>query len=267
MRLLNKILVSALGLSLLFSQGLTTAEAKSHDKKSKTADKNKNGIDDKWEKKYKLSGKNVAGQDNDKDSLSNLIEYKLTLHPKTADTDKDGTLDGQEDRDKDGVGNLAEIENGLDPLNPDTDKDKIKDGEEKDKDGVLVSNKVQDLEIKIVTADKKSITVDYKVQKKKATLKVKDTTGTVTNETITALVKELQEPNSKTQEEVVAALLGLFKIEGPFGIEMEIEYADGKELEIEEELEDKDEDDDEDDDDDHDEDDHDDHNDDERDED
>ncbi|RFU62731.1 hypothetical protein [Bacillus sp. V59.32b] len=239
MRNMKKLFIGVLSLSLLFSAGLTTADAKA----KKVVDKNKNGIDDKWEKKYKLKGKNIAAQDNDKDGLTNLIEYKLNLNPKSADTNKNKKLDGQEDKDKDGVSNLAEIELGLNPTNPDTDKDKIKDGKEKGKDGVQYSNKVVDLEIEIETADDKKVTVDYKVKKKKTTLKIKDTTGTVTNAKVTALVKELQEPNSKTQQEVVTAILDILKFEGKFSVELEVEYADGKEIEIEDELEDEDDDD------------------------
>ena len=105
----KKVLASGLALTLLFSQGLTNVDAKS---KAKIDDKNKNGLSDKWEKKYKLTGKSMAKMDYDKDGLTTLVEYKLNLNPKSADTDKDGVLDGQEDSDKDGLSNLAEVEQG-----------------------------------------------------------------------------------------------------------------------------------------------------------
>jgi hypothetical protein len=228
----KKLLAMGLGLALLFSQGWTTAEAKSNHQKPKSADKNKNGIDDKWEKKYKLSGKNVAGQDNDKDGLTNVYEYKLNLNPKLADTNKNKMLDGQEDNDKDGVSNLAEIDLGLNPVNPDTDKDNIKDGDEKNKDGVKLTDKVLEFEIKIQTADKKNIEVEYKTKKGKTEIKVKDKTGTVTKEMITALVTELQNPTSLSGEQIVAKIQEILKIENPLSIKMELEYADGEDQQI-----------------------------------
>ncbi|WP_083256064.1 hypothetical protein [Domibacillus iocasae] len=234
MKTMKKVLVSSLGLSLLLSPGFTPAEAQGKGKQ-KVVDKNKNEIADNWEKKYKLSGKNVASLDNDKDGLNNLVEYKLNLNPTLADTNKNGTLDGQEDQDKDGLSNVAEGDLSLNPLNPDTDKDKIKDGDEKGKDGIAFSDKIRELEIEIST-DKHDIEIEYEVKKGKSKIKVKDKSRTVTKEMVAVLANELQDPATLTEEEIIAKIQDLFNITGPFSIEMEIEFADGEELEIEQEV-------------------------------
>ncbi|WP_316571771.1 right-handed parallel beta-helix repeat-containing protein [Neobacillus sp. YIM B06451] len=90
-------------------------------------DNNKNGIDDYWEKKYglDLTNKLTASEDPDKDGLTNLVEYKLNLNPKSSDTDKNGVPDGFEDYDNDGLYNLAEVKLGFNPKVPDIDKTKI----------------------------------------------------------------------------------------------------------------------------------------------
>lgn len=232
----KKVLACGLGLSLLFAQGFTTAEAKGKPEKNKVADKNKNGIADNWEKKYKLSGKNIAAQDNDKDGLNNLWEYKLNLDPQKADSNNNGVADGQEDFDKDGLGNLSEGDFGFNPTNPDTDRDQMKDGDEKSKDGVKFSDKVRELEIEIKTADKKKVEIEYEVKKGKPHIKIKAKSHTVTKEIVTSLVNELQDPANATEEQVMAKLQSLLKLEGSFSIEFEIEYADGTELEFEKEI-------------------------------
>ncbi|WP_409274623.1 right-handed parallel beta-helix repeat-containing protein [Neobacillus sp. SCS-31] len=90
-------------------------------------DNNKNGIDDRWEKKYglELTNKLTASEDPDKDGLTNLVEYQLNLNPKSSDTDKNGVPDGYEDYDNDGLYNLAEVKLGFNPTIPDLDKTKI----------------------------------------------------------------------------------------------------------------------------------------------
>jgi hypothetical protein len=52
------------------------------------------------------------------------------LDPRLADTDGDGTDDGDEDLDGDGVTNADEIDDGTDAVDPDTDHDVLDDGEE-----------------------------------------------------------------------------------------------------------------------------------------
>lgn len=202
MRNKKKVLVGGLALTLLFSQGLPTVSAKGKDEKPKVADKNKNGIDDNWEKKYKLKGKNIAKQDNDKDGLNNLTEYKLKLNPTKMDTDKNGVNDGQEDSDEDGLSNSSELELGLKPDNAYSKNASIKDGEIKDKNGVQLSDKIRELEISI-EADDQEIEIEYYLKKDKPYIKVKDKSRTITKETIEKLVNELQAPSSITEEAVV----------------------------------------------------------------
>ncbi|MEH7307559.1 hypothetical protein V7137_21080, partial [Neobacillus drentensis] len=136
---MKKMLVGGLALTVLLSPGfLSTAHASSDVKtKIKFSDRNKNGINDYWERKYKLSGKGLAKKDNDKDGLNNLQEYKLALNPKSSDTDHDKIKDGNEDADKDGLKNLLEFKLALNPKSSDSDHDKIKDGnEDTDHDGL-----------------------------------------------------------------------------------------------------------------------------------
>jgi hypothetical protein len=137
----KKLLVGGLAFALLFGQGIGLAEAKGkenkpkNEKKQTIVDKNKNGIADSWEAKYKLgSGKDVAKKDNDKDGLNNLIEYQLNFNPLSADTDKDKVKDGNEDYDKDKLTNLQELQAKLNPALSDSDKDKVLDSME-DNDG------------------------------------------------------------------------------------------------------------------------------------
>jgi hypothetical protein len=248
MKQMKKVLVGCLAFTLLFSQGLSYASAKGHDvqkshKKTKVMDKNKDGIPDVWELKYKLGlGKDVAKKDHDKDGLNNLIEYKLNLNPTSNDTDKDKILDGNEDSDKDGLCNEAELELGTKPEDPDSDKDKIKDGSEvQGKDKIQLSDRIRAFKIEIKTSDKKNIKVEYKFYKDrnhiKVHIKVKDKTGTVTKEMIDALVSDLQSSSNLTGEEVVSKIQSLFNLESSFDIEIEIKYGNGKEIEVEKEIE------------------------------
>ncbi|WHY94056.1 hypothetical protein QNK12_11575 [Neobacillus cucumis] len=201
----NKLLVSGLALSLVLSQGVSAVAAKgtTHKKSSQKVDKNKNGMDDKWEKKYKLSGKNLAKQDKDKDGLSNLIEYKLKLNPTSKDTDKDKIPDSLEDSDKDQLSNQAEINLGTNPADADSDNDKVKDGAEKDKSGVKFANKIEDLELKIVTS-KKSIQFDYELKGKKFTVNIDK--KSLPKGQVVSLIKQLEHSKNLTQEETLKTI-------------------------------------------------------------
>jgi hypothetical protein len=75
-------------------------------------DKNNNGIPDSWEHEFKLTGKNVANGDADGDGLTNIMEFKLKMNPKSSDSDNDGIKDGDEDNDHDGINDGQEDQDG-----------------------------------------------------------------------------------------------------------------------------------------------------------
>lgn len=239
----KKVLASGLALTLLFSQGITNVDAK-----AKVVDKNKNGISDKWEKKYKLKGKSLAKMDYDKDGLTTLIEYKLNLNPKKADTDQDKVLDGQEDSDKDGVTNASEVELGLNPKDSDTDNDKIKDGSEMSKAGAKLSKTIKKLKFEIKSADDKEIKVEYKYNKKGMTIKIKDETSTLTKVMISSLVSEFQDTSKLTSDDILENIQTILKVTDLTKVEVEVEYFNGHDYEIEKEYKNNQDDDDQDDD-------------------
>lgn len=240
----KKVLVAGLAFTLLLSTGLTTVDANGHNQKNskQKSDMNKNGIADAWEKKYKLSGKNVAQQDKDKDGLTNLVEYKLNLNPTSTDTNKNTVPDGLEDPDKDKLSNLVEVELGTNPIDSDTDDDKVKDGNEKDKNGVAFSDLIREFEMEIQTADDK-LKVEYKFKKGKSFIKVSD--KTITKEMVESLVRELGTASNLNNEKLLAIIESALGLEGPYNLEAEVEFSGGKEVDVEIELndEDKDEDD------------------------
>lgn len=60
-------------------------------------DRNHDRIPDRWEKAHHLSLKvNQARRDQDRDQLDNLGEFQAGDNPRDADTDNDGTEDGDE---------------------------------------------------------------------------------------------------------------------------------------------------------------------------
>ena len=61
-------------------------------------DRNHDSIPDRWEKANHLSLKvNQANRDQDRDKLNNRQEFRAGLNPRSADTNGDGTPDGQQD--------------------------------------------------------------------------------------------------------------------------------------------------------------------------
>ena len=88
----------------------------------------------KWVKRHDVKG---AKADPDDDGLSNWGEFRSHTKPKQADSDADGTGDGEEDRDRDALDNGSEEDARTDPGRKDTDRDGTKDGaEDADKDGL-----------------------------------------------------------------------------------------------------------------------------------
>lgn len=75
-----------------------------------------------------VHGTHIDLTDSDEDGLDDGLEITLGLDPAIADTDADGTRDGDEDADADGVSNLNELALGSDPGNNDTDDDGLSDG-------------------------------------------------------------------------------------------------------------------------------------------
>ncbi len=74
------------------------AAAKAKKRAARAADRNRDGLPDKWEKRYKLSLKvNQAQRDQDADGVVNLSEYTGGTNPRKADSDNDGVDDGSED--------------------------------------------------------------------------------------------------------------------------------------------------------------------------
>lgn len=237
----KKVIVSGLALTLLFSQGLSV-DAKGHKtkhskKKVSLVDKNKNKILDQWEKKYRLTGKDIAKKDYDKDGLATLAEYKLNLNPTQADTNKNGILDGQEDTDKDGLTNASELELGTNPADSDTDDDHIKDGAEKSKDGIKLSTRVKELKFEVKLADDRSFKVEYKSNRGTTKIKIEGGTDIVSQDTINVLVKELHDSPSLTEDEILAKMKSLFNLDSIASYELEVEYFNGHGKEFNKEVE------------------------------
>lgn len=67
------------------------------------ADKNRDGIPDKWEKQNHLSLRvDQAPKDQDRDGLKNAGEYRAGTDPRDADSDNDGVSDSQDSDNHDG---------------------------------------------------------------------------------------------------------------------------------------------------------------------
>lgn len=134
-RLKGLTVAGAGALALLLAGFAGTAVAK---------DRNGDGLPDRWEKQNQLSLKvDQAKRDQDRDSLNNRAEFRSHTDPLDADSDDDGTQDGDEDRDHDGVDNHNEQQEGTLPNDKDSDDDGVKDGkEDADHDGL--KNKGED---------------------------------------------------------------------------------------------------------------------------
>jgi hypothetical protein len=69
-------------------------------------DRNHDRLPDRWERHHNLSLKqDQAKRDQDRDGLENLGEFKAGLDPRDADSDDDGTEDGDE-----GAGTIASFD-------------------------------------------------------------------------------------------------------------------------------------------------------------
>ena len=80
-----------LGVALLLVAALAVAGP------AAAKDRNNDRIPDRWEKKHDLSLKvKQTHRDQDRDGLKNLGEYRSGSDPRSADSDNDGTEDGDE---------------------------------------------------------------------------------------------------------------------------------------------------------------------------
>ena len=83
------LLAASCAALLVFAPG---AMARGH-----SGDRNRDGLPDRWERANHLSLKfNQAKRDQDHDGLRNKAEFMAADNPRDADTDNDGTEDGQE---------------------------------------------------------------------------------------------------------------------------------------------------------------------------
>jgi hypothetical protein len=111
---------------------------------AKSRDRDHDKLPDRWEHAHHLStSKKNAKADPDKDGLSNLGELRSHCDPRDADSDNDGTEDGDEDRDGDHVDNANEVREHTSPTDRDTDNDGRGDGRE-DRDRDHLNNRGED---------------------------------------------------------------------------------------------------------------------------
>jgi subtilisin family serine protease/outer membrane protein assembly factor BamB len=107
------------------------------------SDRDADGMDDRWERRFGLNPANPAdaAEDTDGDGLTNLREFQLGTYPTTRDTDADAIWDGREvnevgtnpllaDTDGDGLADGRELEVSTRPTQADTDGDGLSDGTE-----------------------------------------------------------------------------------------------------------------------------------------
>lgn len=86
LRILGALVAGIVGLLVIASPGSAVARDRNHDR-----------IPDRWERNHHLSlQKNQARRDQDGDQLKNRQEFKARTNPRDADTDNDGTPDGEE---------------------------------------------------------------------------------------------------------------------------------------------------------------------------
>jgi hypothetical protein len=72
-------------------------------------DRNHDGLPDRWEKRHHLSlNTKQARKDQDKDGLRNKAEFRAGTNPRDADSDNDGTEDGDEN-----AGTIISFANGV----------------------------------------------------------------------------------------------------------------------------------------------------------
>ncbi|MCU1350872.1 MAG: Replicase polyprotein 1a [Acidimicrobiales bacterium] len=85
-------------LSLGALSAMPASAATSRPAAAKAADRDRDGMPDKWEKANRLNpnDKSDAGRDADKDGLTNVAEFRKGGNPRSSDSDHDGIKDGRE---------------------------------------------------------------------------------------------------------------------------------------------------------------------------
>jgi hypothetical protein len=100
-RITFRTLLALFALALMAALPATAGakrHARHHAKVAHKADRNRDGLPDRWEKKNHLSLRvNQAGRDQDRDGSKNLAEFAAGTNPRDNDTDNDGMPDGSED--------------------------------------------------------------------------------------------------------------------------------------------------------------------------
>ena len=80
-----------------------------HGKSANRADRNRDGLPDKWERRHHLSLKvKQASRDQDRDGSNNAMEFAANTNPRDKDSDDDGVKDGAEN-----VGTVVSFTDGV----------------------------------------------------------------------------------------------------------------------------------------------------------
>src|SRR6266513_2259532 len=88
---IGSILALVVALVALATSGTADAKGNGLPKLSKKADRNRDRLPDKWEKRFRLSLRvNEAGKDQDGDGLDNAGEFQAGTSPRDRDSDDDG---------------------------------------------------------------------------------------------------------------------------------------------------------------------------------
>jgi hypothetical protein len=134
------VCVPLLATSALAAIGMS---AVAPDATARPRDRDRDGLADRWERRYGLSTRVRNGRrDPDRDRLTNLGEQRYRTHPRSRDIDRDSLGDAYEvrvtrtnpwsrDTDRDGLGDAYEVRvTRTDPRRRDTDRDGLGDGYE-----------------------------------------------------------------------------------------------------------------------------------------
>jgi hypothetical protein len=115
----------SVALALLVFALPATAGARSHHKSRhhRVADRNHNGIPDRWEHKFRV---HKASADPDRDGVANIGEFHNGTNPRDADTDNDGIKDGDDDANHDGIDDADEQSGVIDSFDAATGKLTVK---------------------------------------------------------------------------------------------------------------------------------------------